>query len=368
MTPAPLHFFDIHPFSPRLVFNTNLERETPWAISAPFEEPSVEENADELSDRYAKEAFDQVVSEDPALAEAIPTYLYERAIESIREDMSHIFGGMVEKAREGATPGDQMAIIIRRFASRIARRVCESLPLDPLTGLPNRGALDQRLKEEIARSDRDGHPLSLLMFDLDRFKEINDQYGHPKGDEVLRQLSHRFRHGEIGQKIMREYDFVARYGGDEMVFVLPSTDREGAIIAAHRITKALERDPIFVDNGSGTQVRADIGASIGIGIFEGKESDPTGEKMFVKADHNLLVLKGERLSVNKPKGQYRGQIAVNGEVITHEEVEAMIRSAEAKKAKELERAQQETIQPEKVQLEKPKEAVAPKRPFVFGPR
>ncbi len=278
--------------------------------------------------RLAKEAFNQVIGEDPALAESIPATLYMRAVESIREDMSHILNGMAERSKDGATSGDQMKAAIRLFSSRIAKRVCESLPLDSLTGLPNRGALDQRLKEEIARTGRTGAPLSMLLFDLDKFKEVNDKYGHPKGDEVLRQLSKRFRQGEIGRKIMREYDFVARFGGDEMVFLLPETNEEEAIIVAHRITEALERDPVYIDN-FGTNVKADIGASIGIGVFSGKESDPEGARMFEDADYCLLMLKGEREDAFGEQRQQRGQIGVNGKVITHDEVKALIRERQS---------------------------------------
>ena len=390
MTPVPLHFFNIHPFCSRLVFSTTLEQPAPWVVSAEFEDAPVEEDIESLSVRLAKEAFDQVIGEDPALADTIPSSLYARAVESIREDMSHVLGGLVEGSREGANTGDQMRSAIRRFASRIAKRVCESLPLDPLTGLPNRGALDQRLKEEIARSSRTGGPLSLLMFDLDKFKEVNDQYGHPKGDEVLRQLSHRFRHGEIGKSIMREYDFVARFGGDEMVFLLPETNEEESIMVAHRIAEALQRDPVYVDI-NGTLVKADIGASIGIGVFTGKEKDPMGERMFEDADYCLLMLKGERKDSNGEKIQRRGQIAVNGKVYTHDQVEQMIRSADEVEAGEAEKAQEAVVKKrplvgEAVTYEdveriiwpadngkisdpkRPQETVAPDRPFVFGPK
>jgi diguanylate cyclase (GGDEF)-like protein len=327
------------------IFTNSLEA-LPW-VSAPkqiLENQNLIEDIGNVSSYLAVDAVDVALMRNPARLSGFNEAMIDEALEETRGKIANMF-------KEGAPAlhdidrdhDEEVKKLIRIFSYAIAETVCEGVEqrarieelqsmvdIDPLTELPNRRALEKKLREEVARSDRNG-PLSLLMFDLDKFKEVNDNYGHPKGDEVLRQLSHRFRNGEIGQKIMRDSDFVGRYGGDEMVFLLPSTDREGAIIAAHRITKALERDPIFVTNNeTGRLVKADIGASIGIGVFEGKEVDPTGELMFIKADYNLLVLKGEKPSTNKPKGrQHRGQIAVNGEVITHEEVEAMIRQKDA---------------------------------------
>jgi two-component system cell cycle response regulator len=107
--------------------------------------------------------------------------------------------------------------------------------IDPLTGVYNRGYLNERLSEEINRALRYRHPLHLVMCDIDHFKAVNDQYGHQAGDEVLKSFAGLMK-GAIRQKV----DLVARYGGEEFVLVLPETDASGAQIVAERLRKTVE--------------------------------------------------------------------------------------------------------------------------------
>lgn len=100
---------------------------------------------------------------------------------------------------------------------------------DELTGLPNRRAFLRRLEDEVARVQRYGFPLSLALIDLDKFKEINDKYGHAGGDEVLRVYSKNIL------SIFRHHDLVARYGGEEFAVLLPNTEREGALRALNKV-------------------------------------------------------------------------------------------------------------------------------------
>ena len=100
---------------------------------------------------------------------------------------------------------------------------------DALTGLANRGTLDEILPVEIARAARQEQTLSIIMADLDRFKSVNDEYGHIAGDQVLAGAAAVFRNK------MRPYDVAARYGGEEFVFLLPGTLAEDAITIAERI-------------------------------------------------------------------------------------------------------------------------------------
>jgi len=365
MTPSHPHFFANWPFRPRFIFAEAPQLQA-WVVSAteiseetPLFQIPLKQNLEDVSNSVTQNAVLKVIQQNPGLVEKAPQpdfeQAYEQAVESVREYTKTILGVIVQNAGQVNEQQKQLVLLsvdakaqfefdrLRLKMENVLLRkenqdlqvaneeLAKKAEIDFLTGLPNRGALEKRLQEEVVRADRAG-PLCLLMFDLDKFKEVNDAYGHPKGDEVLKALSHRFRHGEIRQKIMRDADFVGRYGGDEMVFLLPNTDREGAIIAAHRIVKALERDPVFIDDGHGILVKADIGASIGIGIFEGKQKDPTGKNMFADADRCLLTLKGERPDGRGVKEQRRGQIAVDGEVYGHGEVEQMIRESEAKKA------------------------------------
>lgn len=105
---------------------------------------------------------------------------------------------------------------------------------DALTGIRNRAAFDRRLVEEVYRSNRFQSPLSLLMIDVDHFKEYNDAFGHPAGDEALRQLS------QIMNNTSRPSDYVARYGGEEFTVLLAATNSHGACIAAERLRHSVE--------------------------------------------------------------------------------------------------------------------------------
>lgn len=104
---------------------------------------------------------------------------------------------------------------------------------DPLTQLPNRRALDDRLADEVARAARYPAPLSVLMLDVDHFKGFNDTFGHPAGDEVLKKVANILR------SCVRETDLIARYGGEEFVVVLPNTATDEAGVVAERCRGAV---------------------------------------------------------------------------------------------------------------------------------
>ncbi|HEX6764909.1 MAG TPA: diguanylate cyclase [Polyangiaceae bacterium] len=114
---------------------------------------------------------------------------------------------------------------VKRVLERLdrAKLAAEYLSLtDPLTGVPNRRDLERRLREELDRADRANEPLGCLMIDVDRFKLINDQFGHGAGDAILAEVASAL------QASLRSFDFVARYGGDEFVALLPGATLEGA--------------------------------------------------------------------------------------------------------------------------------------------
>jgi len=108
---------------------------------------------------------------------------------------------------------------------------------DGLTGVKNRRAFGEKLAEEITRSTRYGPPLSLLLLDVDKFKQYNDTFGHPAGDEVLKTVA------RLLLEQARATDFVARYGGEEFTLVLPDTGAEGAVVMAERLRAVLEAAP-----------------------------------------------------------------------------------------------------------------------------
>lgn len=111
-------------------------------------------------------------------------------------------------------------------------KIRELMLTDPLTGLPNRRHLDQRLEEEVKRVRRFGHSVCIVMTDLDYFKAVNDTFGHAVGDATLQMFSH------ILQDSVRTVDFVARYGGEEFVLLLPETMMDGATQVAERIRQS----------------------------------------------------------------------------------------------------------------------------------
>lgn len=148
---------------------------------------------------------------------------------------------------------------------------------DSLTGLPNRTAYNERLETEIARWKRYQSPLSLIIWDIDHFKSINDTFGHKAGDKVLlliaRQLSAH----------SRETDFISRFGGEEFTMLLPNTHIESALILANQLRTTIEKTG-FNSNGKAVQV------TISCGIAEFTPGD-TDECVFERADKALYQAK-----------------------------------------------------------------------------
>ncbi len=118
------------------------------------------------------------------------------------------------------------------------KRLRHQATTDPLTGLGNRRWLGERVGEELARAERQGEAVTLVVFDLDRFKAINDTHGHDVGDKVLMAAS------EMVKSALRPYDLAARIGGEEFCIVLPRTDKAGAAAFAERLRLMLEGSTI----------------------------------------------------------------------------------------------------------------------------
>ena len=109
---------------------------------------------------------------------------------------------------------------------------------DPLTGIFNRVYLMERLPQELKRSQRYGHALSVIMCDIDHFKDVNDQHGHRAGDQILKDFV-----GRIAGSIRIDVDWIARYGGEEFLIVLPETDLPSSYIVAERLRRLIAESP-----------------------------------------------------------------------------------------------------------------------------
>jgi diguanylate cyclase (GGDEF)-like protein len=133
---------------------------------------------------------------------------------------------------------------------------------DPLTLAFNQRYLGRRLQEEIERARRYGLPLSVLLLDLDWFKQVNDAHGHSAGDLVLRVVADRVRAS------VRRMDVLVRRGGDEFLLIMPHTRREHAGVVAERIRRRLGTEPVELAGS----VRTRVTASIGIAGWDGREA------------------------------------------------------------------------------------------------
>jgi diguanylate cyclase (GGDEF)-like protein len=153
---------------------------------------------------------------------------------------------------------------------------------DPLTGLLNRRYFQERLEEEVARSQRHNRPVSLLMVDLDGFKRFNDTFGHPAGDRALRLT------GDTLLRMVRHMDIVARLGGDEFVVILPETGPERALQIAERIRQEIaEIKPPDAEPRPGKAERL----SVSIGIASYTVQDESAEAILEHADQALYRAK-----------------------------------------------------------------------------
>jgi two-component system, cell cycle response regulator len=148
---------------------------------------------------------------------------------------------------------------------------------DGLTNLHNRKQLDTLLTEEIPRAQRHGRDLSLLMFDIDHFKSINDTYGHLTGDSVLRGMA------SILQKRLRPNDKLGRYGGEEFCAILPETDLPNATLIAEELRATVQAHS-FSAEGKEVRITVSIGASCLV-------SGMTIEQLYKRADDKLYEAK-----------------------------------------------------------------------------
>ena len=149
---------------------------------------------------------------------------------------------------------------------------------DGLTGVFSRRYFEEAREREVVRSQRHRRPLSLVMFDIDHFKSVNDEHSHLVGNEVLREVCRR-----VAPSIRRDEVF-ARWGGEEFAVLLPEANREQATVFAERIRRLIADAPIVVGS-----VELPITVSLGVGSMSGGQGD--GHDLVLDADRNLLRAK-----------------------------------------------------------------------------
>lgn len=134
----------------------------------------------------------------------------------------------------------------------------EQNTLDELTGIYNRRYYDKRITAELRRSRRNLSPLSLLVIDIDHFKQVNDNYGHAIGDECLKAVSQ-----QLTKYASRSGDRVCRYGGEEFCIILADTDQSGALVIADKIREAVENTPVNL-----ADKKIELTVSIGLSVYQ----------------------------------------------------------------------------------------------------
>jgi diguanylate cyclase (GGDEF)-like protein len=167
---------------------------------------------------------------------------------------------------------------IRHFAAELAvtnRRLQEVALTDALTGCPNRRYAIERLEQEWAACSRNKRPLSCMVIDVDRFKQINDDYGHDCGDTALKAIAAALK------SCLRAHDVIARMGGDEFLVLCPDTDFAAASVCAERMRKSVEAIP---DSGSG-------GHSVSIGLATRSAEMANADALIKSADQGLYLAK-----------------------------------------------------------------------------
>ena len=150
---------------------------------------------------------------------------------------------------------------------------------DPMTNLPNARSLHIQFEKEVARANRNGNEFQVLMLDLDGFKAVNDTFGHKIGDDMLRQIAEVLR----GQ--LRDYDFLARYAGDEFVAIVPETNGEAVRELCSRMEKAVKEIAVPTEDGK----TAKVGISIGAASFP--KQGETLDQILVAADKEMYSVK-----------------------------------------------------------------------------
>ncbi len=238
--------------------------------------------------KHLKEKLDKCEDNRYQYEDAIETFKSKTNI-NIRYNFSYFFFYSGNKKVLLGTMEDITEVVNAKKQLEIANKnLLELVNLDGLTRIPNRRNFDRKVQEEWKRMKREGKPISLLMIDIDKFKDYNDTYGHLEGDSVLKTVAN-----VIYKSVKRPGDIAARFGGEEFVVLLPDTKIEGAKFIAERIINDLY-DINLPNESSGISDRITI--SIGINTSIPDENN---------TPHNMINLADIALYRAKSKGRNR---------------------------------------------------------------
>ena len=205
-------------------------------------------------------ALTRAIKSDPALSRVFVIIASARAEGANRAEGIEI--GADDYLVKPIEPKELLArlrngLMMRRLQAELEdknRELARLASTDPLTELPNRRSFDQTLERELRGAKRYNDPVSLVLLDIDKFKSVNDHFGHGVGDEVLKEIGNRLR------EACRAGDQVARIGGEEFALILTRTSGEGAVFAAER-TRSLISDAAFVTSAGDLCITASLGAA-----------------------------------------------------------------------------------------------------------
>lgn len=215
----------------------------------------------------------------------VPLKVDQRVIGVINAESTRLDAFTEDDERLLMTMASQLATAIEKV--RLFEEVQQLAITDPLTGLYNRRHFFELAEREFDRARRYNHPLSVIMMDLDYFKQVNDTYGHLVGDQVLQTVAQRL------QQELREVDLLGRYGGEEFTVFLPETDLVGVRQVAERLCQRVAQSPVDTE-------RAPVSITISLGVVGLDESCTSLDVLIDRADQALYTAKqggGNRVCV-----------------------------------------------------------------------
>jgi diguanylate cyclase (GGDEF)-like protein len=263
------------------------------------------EPSDPIRDLVAAAEVDALGEDDIVSSQKSGVYALATPLRRIGEAPENVGVMTVARGGEAFTPAQREVFLylagqVSSSIENIALHelVSEQAVTDELTGLSNSRHFRELMKKEAARAERFGHDLSLIIVDIDNFKEINDTYGHLQGDKMLRMV------GRVLQLESRGVDEPARYGGEEFAVALPETGIEGALDLAERVRARIESEQVPRAGGSGA---VSVTASVGAASVHGAPDGP--EALIAAADAALYEAKraGKNRVASAPRPRAAGR-------------------------------------------------------------